>query len=305
MNEVIIIGGITADIEGHPYERLIYADSNPGTISIAYGGVGRNIAENLSRMGTGVGFFSVAGDDLTGRGAVRELGDLGVDVSGVKLLAHENTAMYISILNMVGDMELALCNMDVLERISPELIDEAALAATDSKMIALDTNLTEETLAYAVKKLRDKPLFLDPVSTAKAVRAKNLIGKFHTIKPNRVEAEVLLDMEIRDPGALEEAGKSFIEKGVRRVFISLSAGGVYFTDGTVSGIMKPSDQLKSTDSATGAGDAFSAAAIHGFIRGYDVKETARFALAAASIAMESKAAVNPDLTYDEIERRLR
>ena len=55
-NKVVIIGGITVDIEGHPYGRLIYADSNPGKISVAYGG-GRNIAKNLGRMGIPVELF--------------------------------------------------------------------------------------------------------------------------------------------------------------------------------------------------------------------------------------------------------
>ena len=124
MSEISIIGGITADIEGNPYNQLIYGDSNPGKITLSYGGVGRNITENLARMGASVSFVSVAGDDFPGRGAVIELKELGVNVEKVKLLPEENTAVYMSILNMVGDMEIALCNMDVLERISSNLIDE-------------------------------------------------------------------------------------------------------------------------------------------------------------------------------------
>jgi pseudouridine kinase len=304
MSEIIIIGGITADIEGHPYGMLVYEDSNPGTISINFGGVGRNITENLGRMEAPVSFFSVAGDDLVGKTAIRELADLGVDVSGVKLLPGENTAMYISILNLMGDMELALSNMDALERISSELIDEAALAADKAKIVALDTNLTEETLGYAIERMGNKPLFLDPVSTAKAERAKKHIGKFHTIKPNRAEAEILLDMEIRDPKALEEAGKAFIEKGVKRVFISLSAGGVYFTDGVDSGFHKSLGSPLGDGSATGAGDAFSAGLIYSFIKGYDNEKTLKFSLGSAFMAMEAKAAVNPRISLSEIERRM-
>ena len=41
---VTIIGGIAVDIEGIPYKPLIYKDSNPGSINISFGGVGRNIA---------------------------------------------------------------------------------------------------------------------------------------------------------------------------------------------------------------------------------------------------------------------
>jgi len=299
---VTIIGGIMADIEGRPDSRLVYADSNPGTINIAYGGVGRNIAENLARYGSDVKFFSIVGDDLIGRISVKELEDAGVDVSGVRFLVGQNTAMYISILDIVGDMELGLCNMDTLEKVTAEFIDEVAEKSIGSKIIALDTNLTEDTLCYAVERLKDKELFLDPVSTVKAVRAKELIGKFHMIKPNRAEAEVLLDMEIRDPQALAAAGKAFIEKGVKKVFISLSAGGVYYTDGRNSGLLKSIGKIDKNGSATGAGDAFSAGIIFGYINEYKIKEMARFSLISAYLTMKSKSAVNPDISYGKIAR---
>lgn len=303
MSDITIIGGITVDIEGHPYQKLVYEDSNPGKISISYGGVGRNITENLGRLGASVSFFSVAGDDMTGRAAIRELADLGVDVSGVNLLPGENTAMYMSILNMVGDMELALCNMDALERISTELIDKAALASTHAKVVALDTNLTEEALAYAVTKFEDKPLFLDPVSTTKAERVKSLLGHFHTIKPNRAEAEVLSGIEIRDPEALDAAGLWFIEQGVKRVFITLATGGVYYRDASTSGVLPPSRPLSPSGSATGAGDAFSASILESFLHERDLVVTARYGLAASSIAMEAKTAVNAKMSALELERR--
>lgn len=305
MSTATIIGGITVDIEGRPESRLIHADSNPGSISITYGGVGRNIVENLCRLGVDVKFISIVGNDLTGRTAVRELSDLGADVSGIKVLAEENTAMYISILDIVGDMELALCNMDALEKISPTIIDEVAQGSSESKIIGLDTNLTEDVLSYATERLGDKPLFLDPVSTTKAERAKRIIGKFHTIKPNRSEAEILLDMEIRDPKALEKAGHAFIEKGVKQVFISLAAGGVYFTDGNKAELIKPFGVPNSIGSSTGAGDAFSAAVIYSFIKGYDIRKAALFSLAAASLAMESKSPVNPQLRLENIEEKIK
>lgn len=294
MSEVSIIGGITADIEGHPFSQLIHGDSNPGKISMAYGGVGRNITENLARMGTEVSFVSVAGDDFAGRGAVRELEDVGVKTEYITLLKEENTAVYMSILNIIGDMELALCNMDVLERISNDFIDDAYESMKQSKIIGIDTNLTEETLAYATEKLKDIPMFLDPVSVAKAERAKHLVGRFHTIKPNRMEAEVLSGLTIMSAEELELAGQWFIDQGVKRVFITLGPGGVYYRDEKESGILRS----KETEivSATGAGDAFSAAVIYSYLKGFDVKKTAEVGIAAAAIAMRAKTAVNSAMT---------
>ncbi len=300
MRDVSIIGGITADIEGTPYNQLIQGDSNPGKISMSYGGVGRNITENLARMGISVNFISVAGDDLAGRGAVRELEDIGVNVEHVRLLKEENTAVYMSILNIVGDMELALCNMDVLERISCEFIDSAFDSMKHSRIIGIDTNLTEDVMKYATERFEGIPLFLDPVSVTKAERARKIIGRFHTIKPNRMEAEILSGMSITSGEELNRAGQWFIDQGVKRVFITLGPGGVYYRDEKESGVIRP--EPAKVVSATGAGDAFSAALIYSFLKGFDMKRAAETGMAAAAAAMQSKSAVNSCMSEDMIRK---
>jgi len=303
MSKISIIGGITADIEGHPYHQLINGDSNPGTITMSFGGVGRNITENLARIGVPVTFISVAGEDFAGKGAVRELQELGVDVEKIKLLPDENTAVYMSILNIIGDMEMGLCNMDILEKMSVDLIDEVTGHIKNSKMIGIDTNLTEEALDYATQRLQGIPLFLDPVSAAKAERAKKIIGRFHTIKPNRMEAEVLSGMNILSEEELEKASQWFIDQGVKQVFITLSGGGVYYKDSTQSGVIRP-EPVKIV-SVTGAGDAFSAAILYSFDRDFDIRTTAEYGMAAASITMESKSAVNKEISEKQITKRLK
>lgn len=300
MNDVSVIGGITADIEGNTYQQLIRGDFNPGKISLSYGGVGRNITENLARMGVNVNFVSAAGDDFAGRGAVRELSDIGVNVKNVRLLPEENTAVNMSVLNLIGDMELALCNLDVMERISIDFIEAAYEDIKNSSLIGIDTNLTEETLEYATRKLKDIPIFLDPVSVTKAERAKKIIGRFHTIKPNRMEAEVLSGMAILSGEELEKAARWFIDQGVKRVFITLGPGGVFYQDEKEYGMLRP--EPTKIVSATGAGDAFSAAIIYSYLKGFGMKKTAEAGMAAAAIAMRSKSAVNGQISEEMLQQ---
>lgn len=294
-----MIGGIAAEIEGNPYGQLEMQDINPGKISIAFGGVGRNITENLARLGEDVSFVSVTGDDFAGRGAVGALRELGAKVDKVKFLADENTGIHLSILNLLRDLELALGNMDIMDRISTDVIDDAVKEFADCKIIGLDANPPVETLVYAVDAFGDIPLFLDPISIAKSESLKNIVGKFHTIKPNRREAEALSGLNILSEPELEAAGKWFLEQGVKRVFITLSGGGVYYTDGTQSGTLRP--KVNKVVNAAGAGDAFSAAILSGFVKGYDMHATAEYGMAAAAIALESQAAVNPKMSLERIE----
>ncbi|MEG1930254.1 MAG: PfkB family carbohydrate kinase [Anaerovorax sp.] len=302
MSKIGIIGGIVAEIEGNPYGQLAMHDSNAGTISMSYGGAGRNIAENLARMGERVSFASVAGDDFAGRGVVRELEALGVDVKNVRLLAAENTAVSMAVLNLLKDLELALYNVDVMKCISTEVIDDAVKAFSDCKIVGLDANISAEVLAYAVKAFGTIPLFLDPVSQAQAESAKDLVGNFHTIKPNRMEAESLSGLSILSGSEMEAAGAWFMEQGVKRLFMTLSGGGVFYTDGKQTGTLRPKENL-SIVRAVGAGDAFSAAILSGFVKGYDMQTTAEYGMEAAAIAMESKTSVNPEMSKERLGNR--
>lgn len=299
--KIKVIGGINVDIEGTPYEELQYQDSNPGSISINFGGVGRNVVENIARLGGDVGMISVAGDDFAGREAVLQLEKLGVDISGIKLIENKTTAMYISILNKDNDMEIAMCDMNIIESIDESFIDESLDNSEDFGILAVDCNFTEKVLRYICDKVDDKILFLDPVSAAKAVRAKDIIGKFDIIKPNRFEAEVLTGISILNDEDLHEAGNIFLEKGVKEIYITLNKQGVYYRTKETEGIIKP--KYTKLISATGAGDSFSGAILLGKAKGLNSEQISEFGITVAGISMESKSAVNHNLTYAEVINR--
>lgn len=302
MTDITIIGGINIDIEGRPFKALRYEDSNPGKISISYGGVGRNITENVARMGGKAAMISVIGDDYMGLGAKEHLRKLGVDVSGIDVKNNMTSAVYLSILNDKSDMELAISDMDVVRYIFPEVLERNAELLLSSKVIAVDGNLQKETIEYAAEKFSDVPIFFDPVSTSKAVRAAGVLGKLACIKPNIMEAEALSGIKINGEGDLKKAGSWFIDRGVGMVFITLNKDGVYYRNKEEEGFIRPG-KVKIA-SATGAGDSFSAAILIGMAEGLGIKDIAKLGMAAAQITMESSQAVNHDMCKEEIERRI-
>ena len=62
MSRVYVIGGANIDIQGYSHKPLMFQDSNVGSVSYSYGGVARNIAENLARVGVKTEFISILGD---------------------------------------------------------------------------------------------------------------------------------------------------------------------------------------------------------------------------------------------------
>ena len=304
MAEISIIGGINIDIEGCPFRALQPEDSNPGKISLAYGGVGRNIVENAARLGGDVAMISVIGDDQMGRGAKAQLAELGVDVTYIEELAGRSSSMYLSILDEKHDMAMAISDMSIMEALTPEKLADCAAFLRKSKIVALDANLDETILTYVCELLDGIPLFFDPVSAGKAVRVRNLIGRFYSMKPNVMEAEVLSGMQIETEADLSRAGDWFLAQGLKQLFITLNKDGVYYKNEEKEGILRPDQNLKIV-SATGAGDSFSAAILLGCVQRMNIEEIARMGMAAASVAMESKQAVNSNMHMNELKRRMR
>lgn len=303
MAEITIVGGINIDIEGSPFEKLKYQDSNPGRINLAFGGVGRNITENAARLGGDVAMVSVIGDDQMGQAAKAELEGLGVDTSCIRTLKGRNSAMYLSILDDRNDMELAICDMDIIDAITPAVLEEHRDFISGSKILALDGNLSEELIRCSVDMFKDIPIFFDPVSSAKAVKAKHCLGGFDSMKPNIMEAEILTGVTINGDEDVRRAADRLLEKGLKRVFITLNKDGVYYRDEKSEGFIRPADGLNII-SATGAGDSFSATILLGSVKGRETEEIARMGMAAASIAMESSRAVNENMNIQELLRRL-
>ena len=70
-------------------------------------------------------------------------------------------------------------------------------------------------------------------------------------------------------------------------------------------MLRPAPRTAAITSATGAGDAFSAAVLYGIAKGFDREKLLVYGMAAASAALESRAAVNPAMSIAEIEKRIK
>ena len=90
---------------------------------------------------------------------------------------------------------------------------------------------------------------------------------------------------------------------MKNVYITLNCDGVYFKNKEKEGFIRPPKSIK-IESATGAGDAFSAAVLYGMAHGLEIDEIAALGMAASQIAMESEKAVNEKINIEDIKRRV-
>ena len=120
----VVVGGVNVDIGGRSSASLIAADSNPGTVKISLGGVGRNIAHNLSLLGTDVRMLTAFGDDLHGQRIAASCAELGIDASHARRVTGGTTSTYLYLTDEQGEMALAISDMGICDRITPAYLLE-------------------------------------------------------------------------------------------------------------------------------------------------------------------------------------
>ena len=145
---------------------------------------------------------------------------------------------------------------------------------------------------------------MDPVSTTWARKLVPILGRFDTIKPNRLEMEILADMPIATEEDLEEACTRVLATGVRRVFVSLGADGIYYK-GPGGSIHRRSRRFDQMVNATGAGDATMAGILHATRKGLSESEILDWALGAGLVAISGKDTINPDMSEEAIQQMIK
>ena len=297
----VVVGGVNVDICGHSFAPLVAADSNPGKVSVSLGGVGRNIAHNMSLLDVEVRLLSAYGDDLNGERVAASCSELGIDLSCALRISGGTTSTYLYLTNPDGEMALAVSDMSICDKITPEYLAANLTLLQNAQVVVADTNIPQESLVYLAENLT-VPLFVDAVSTKKAEKLRPILSKIHTLKPNRLEAELLSGVKIETLSDVEKAADKLLEMGVHRVFISLGGDGVYaaMDQERVQLPTIPGNMVNTT----GCGDAFMAALVWAYLEGSDLERTAKAGLAAGSIAMESTETINPNMSAEALKERM-
>lgn len=296
----VVIGGANIDIAGTSDAEPIAGDSNPGTVCFSSGGVARNVAENLARLGVPVRFLTVFGGDPYAERIKQDCVQAGIDISAAKTEASRTTSVYLSINDNRGEMRIAVSDMRLYDALTPgyleshlDLINQAAVCITD-------TNIPQESLAFLARRCT-VPLFIDPVSVTKAAKIRNLLPFIHTIKPNKIEAEFLTGITVRDETSLHRIADVFLQHGVKQLFLSLGTKGLFCADAKRKFLL-PAESLSAVNT-TGAGDSLLAGLTWGFMHHLDLETCARAGRSAAGICIESPYTVNPAMSCDLLCKR--
>ena len=281
----VVVGGANMDIKARSAGPVVAATSNPGHVVRSPGGVGRNVAENLARLGTATTLVAAVGSDALGEELLAVTAVAGVDVTHVRRAA-ERTGTYVAVLDDGGELSVAVSDMAATESLTADDVRAAGDAITAAGLVVLDGNLPRAALTagWDLAAAAGVPVVVDPVSVPKAAALADLLDgsrPLFAISPNLDELAVLGDCV------------ELVARGIEMVWVRCGADGSRLV--TSGGSTRlPSTPAEVVD-VTGAGDAMLAAFCHGLLTGEDPVAAARLGHAAAALTVASESTVRADL----------
>ena len=316
---VAVVGGAGMDLMGFSDRPFLDGESNPGTTALSPGGVGRNIAENLARLGLEVHLMSAVGQDLYGQQLLDRCREAGIDTRATLKIPGASTALYLAMIEPDGEMKLALSSMAIMDQLDIEALRREDALLSGARAIVADANLSEAALSYLTTQYRHLPIYVDPVSVSKSEKLKQCFEGIDTLKPNRRELESLSGLSAKTPEQATAAALKLCGQGIRRVVVSFGAQGALSV--TRDRVQFSEARTIAATNATGAGDAFMAGLIYADLRRLEAAsdeeaktsipqhqepdQSLNCAMAMAELALESPDAIAQNLSETTLLTRIR
>lgn len=290
---IACIGGAHVDRRGVLHAPLVLGTSNPGAVYTDFGGVARNVAQNLARLGCDVALCSRVGNDEAGRAVLAQ----PLDTSLITVSTACPTASYTAILENTGELVIGLADMDIYREVTPAVLAPAMPRLRQAALWFVDCNLPAATLAWLLDQA-PVPVAVDAISVAKSVRLLPLLPRIRYLFCNLAQAGALAGTGFQ---LAEDAAGALTRLGATGGVVSSGPCGIAVYD--AHGIHAIPALPATPRDVTGAGDALVAGTLYGLAQQLDLPAAARLGLAAAAIAVESSSSAAPSLTPEALHAR--
>lgn len=277
--------------------KMIKGTSNPVTSAVSYGGVIRNVAENLARLGVKTSLMSIVGDDPHGRNLINYDSSL-MDMGEMEISSLFSTGSYSALLDKNGEMIIGMADMEISSLMNEAWIKRHEKDLLSYDFIAADCNIGTDAMERLVKLSikNGKRLAIIGVSGPKMDRIPKDIKKVALGIFNRDETQAYFNTTEED---VEKLCSLWLEMGIENAIVT--AGKDEVSSGDKTGVtLSRVNEVKNVVDVTGAGDAFSAGVIYGQIMNKPLTECVKLGMANSALNIQSRESVRLDLDCEKL-----
>jgi pseudouridine kinase len=262
------------------------------------GGVGRNIAENLARLGLPTILLSAIGDDALGQALLQHTQASGVTVDYLRCVLGGRTGVYMSVLDAGGDQALALSDFEILHALDAVYIQDHAHLIGSATYVIADMCVPDTAIEslFQVAQQSQTRVMIEPTATLRAARLRPYLNHVWMLTPNAPEAAALLGWD--EPpltiSAAQQAAQALVREGVTIAVITLGEAGLVYANSETCAHLPA--QAVPVIETTGAGDALTAGTVYGLVKGHSLEEALQMGIQAASLTLACHENVRPDLS---------
>uniref|UniRef100_A0A5B7A5J0 Putative ribokinase n=1 Tax=Davidia involucrata TaxID=16924 RepID=A0A5B7A5J0_DAVIN len=256
----VIIGGMVLDIHATPSIPANPRTTTPGKVHYMLGGVARNVAECVSKLGTKPYMISVVGLDMAGNLLLEHWKSAGLSIEGIQRHQDIETAVVCNIFDVNGELAAAVASVETIEKfLTPEWIQQFGCNICSAPLLLVDANLSPPALEASCQMAAeyDIPVWFEPVSVAKSQRVASVVKYISFASPNEDElfamanalscGDVFCPIQ-RDNGRINCSAESLfrmlkpaiwvlLEKGIKVVLVTLGSDGAFLCSKEGPGFM--------------------------------------------------------------------
>uniref|UniRef100_A0A3Q3T1L6 Zgc:136858 n=2 Tax=Mastacembelus armatus TaxID=205130 RepID=A0A3Q3T1L6_9TELE len=334
-SDIVVIGGINVDfIAKGKMKTFHFGQTNPGSVCQSFGGVGRNVADSLSRLGHRPLFVSATGADSHSDAVLNYCKHM--NTSGVARLKGQSTATYCAVITESGELSLGLGDMDIHQQITEHYVSQFEKQLSSATLLCLDGNIPVSTINYvcSVARKHSINLWYEPTDTEKACKpflsdawksmsysSPNLAELCTMTKALGIPTPEVLPNSLEEVLSVAVALSRPLLEHLHCLVVTLGAMGVLVCgehDDAGSVNLQPRKQKRrrelcalhyqaltvkaeETMNVSGAGDSLASALMAGIVQGRDTDSCVRMGLLAARLSLASPHPIPPTLTLDSVD----
>lgn len=278
-----VIGSINVDhILGlehfpHPGQTL-----NGQSYQVAFGGKGANQAVAAGRSGANTSFIACVGDDALGHEIKQQLEQDHIDTHAIQVVKQQSTGVALIFVNQHAENFIGI-HSGANACLDSNYIHQHAdlIRRSNAILLQLETPLSSILCAAQIAQAAGVKVVLNPAPACEL--PEELLRLVDIITPNETEALSLTHVIIHDEKDAAEAACVLHQKGIKTVVITMGSRGVWLSE-SGQGQLIPGFKVDAIDTIA-AGDTFNGAFVTALLEGKSSVEAARFANAAAAIAV--------------------